>query len=213
MSQKQSIVKDFWHYMHNVGLDDAKPDSQGFIQQLLSLFLPLLNLQPISIELKSCNACHFEESNRKRWPLPITIQDINHLNFSSLQEYFTWFMSPKTSQLCGECLKEEITITNQCKKEPNFIIIEFFSTNSKEFQYNQVLSYENTIYELVSTINMPYENHFNCCIFQPFEIPCDADHYQWYFHDGLKNNGALTPLNEVREIWKERPIILFYKKI
>jgi len=35
----------------------------------------------------------------------------------------------------------------------------------------------------------------------------------WFIHDGLQNGGKLYQITSSKEIWKQNPFILFYKKL
>jgi len=195
-----------------------QPGVQGFIEQLLLFFQPLLDLQPFLEKSKVCRSCNLEEKKNLRWLLPLQIFDTKNLEFSSLQEYFNWYLSPKESQVCTLCFDTQMQIFLNFKKIPNFLIIECVTDNElnlqRNFIFNQTLVNEDTEskFELVATINRPTENHFNCSIYQPKPLCRDALE-GWMLHDGLKNNGMLLEVHDFNELWRQNPIIVFYKKL
>ena len=68
-------------------------------------------------------------------------------------------------------------------------------------------------YNLVGIIGAPKANHFNCIIFNPLGKTIDPyfKSSTIYYHDGLKNNGKVTPLGK-NEDWKNLgiPYIVLY---
>ena len=71
-------------------------------------------------------------------------------------------------------------------------------------------------YELIATINIPYEGHFNCFLFNHIYLEKDEKYElkDWWFHDGLLNNGFLIKIIEqIEDRMKENhPYVLFYKQ-
>ena len=221
MIHRQDLISEFWEYAYNANIDDIKPGKTGFVRHLLELFKPLLSLQPFGEEIRTCHSCETEDVRRLRWPVPIEIHDCNHLKLSSFQKYFEWYLNSKHYQHCEVCLQAQVEIVTNYKSEPNFIIIDFIGSSDHnenkytQLEYNDIIENPNTKskFQLISTINMPYFYHFNCCLYNPITKIQLLDGNLWYLHDGLDNNGTLTPLVDVSEIWEQKPIILFYKKL
>ena len=44
---KQQLVWDLWESLYQNNIDDQRPGVEGSVQNLLNLFLPLSNLQPM----------------------------------------------------------------------------------------------------------------------------------------------------------------------
>ena len=158
LSSRQEIIRKCWGQMFDAGIDSIQPSQQGFVQQLLRLFQPLLILQPFTEEVKHCKSCGIEEKARIRWQIPMKVHDCNHLKYESLQRYFDWYMTPKHSHHCEVCLQEKVEIITTYKSEPSFIIIEFIAASEgDQFHYNDVLinPITKSKFELVAPINVP----------------------------------------------------------
>lgn len=223
IEEKLKIVQECWKFMYRVKIDDISPGNQGFVQQLFKLFSPILSLQPFITETKTCKFCELEEKRKTRWPIPIKIHDLNHLKFESIQEYFDWYLNDKSSIHCEVCLQSQLQISSEIVDEPNFIFLEFISSRQtnqlKNFQYTEVLKNTRTksTFKLIATINRPTQNHFNCCFLKTRlnlikESESKKELNDWFLHDGIANDGKLTLLKNLSEVWKEKPMILFYKK-
>ena len=216
MVARQNIIKDFWLQMYNAKVDDMGPGSQGFAQQLLHLFEPLLNIQPFLEEIKYCHSCGLKDKKRLRWQIPMKIHDCNHLRFQSLQRYFDWYLNTEHSHHCEVCLQQNVEIKTNYLNEPDFIIIDFIGTaEDVDFQYNETLENQNTNsrFELVATVNMPTPNHFNCCIKGCSIVSEVGSVDTWHLHDGLRHEGGIVPLDDVQQIWDEGPFLMFYRKL
>ena len=64
-----------------------------------------------------------------KWDMPLEIQDINHLNLDSIQEYFEWYFRDSINLICKSCNKSNMTIHVQVPKTPRVIIIDFLGLN------------------------------------------------------------------------------------
>ena len=162
----------------------------GYIQPLFRLFGPLLKLQPFILKNYCCKFCKFEKTERSRFPVPISINDLNHLSFNSLQEYFNWYFSLMIQMHCEICLQNHLESEIKYENDPNFIIIELISLNGRlnpNFNYGKILTSKNSNYQLFSTLNMPYSDHFTCCIDEPI-LDSRENNNQWFVHDDLIGN-------------------------
>ena len=87
-----------------------------------------------------------------------------------------------------------------------------------DFQFDELIKFKSDIfsiiedkiilninveYNLVGIIAAPKANHFNCIIFNSLGKTIDPffKSNTIYYHDGLKNNGKVTPLGK-NEDWK-----------
>jgi len=221
MQTKQNLIQEFWEYAFKSKIDEVTLGAPVFVQQLLSFFQPLLRLQPFINEKKTCSFCEFSESNKVRWSLPIKIHDVNHLKLTSLQQYFDWYLELKNSERCDICLQDRLEVQFEYQDFPSLIVIEFISStgtrllNEKQFEYNDILIDKTTKsqFKIVASINQPYENHFNCCFSVSSPLISKKDELKWVFHDGLENDGKLLPIDNLQEIWAQKPILFFYKKV
>jgi len=122
-------------------------------------------------------------------------------------------VSGKPGTLHSEPCKENMP-------EPNFIVLEFISTKNGKLRNNFSLdrfivnNNTKTRFALIATINVPFDGHFNCSIYEPqFQDNKIKQLEGWYLHDGLKCEGGLVPIHNLNQIAKERPFIFFYKKM
>lgn len=220
MQERKDIISEFWMDTHAIGVDEQPLGVMGSVNQLLQLLSPLLSLRPFLIVHKNCQFCDFEGSERIRWYLPISITDMSHLNFGSLQEYYTWFLETKKSQQCEVCKLNTLTIRfGEGFTEPDYITIEFIYTNKKDeielphkFTFNENLKGKDSKFKLVSTINRPTANHFSCCLYRPRLLSKDFVVDNWVWHDGLKHQRKLVAMRSFSEVSSQKPMILFYEK-
>jgi len=207
------LIMDFWDEMWRTGVDDKKPGTMGYVQELLNLMLPLFDLQPF-IELeKNCDYCKLETKEKVRYPLPLQIHEFGELKYNSIQNYFDWILE-KIGDHCEICFEKKLNSIFNIHKDPDFIFIEFIPIqNSKQkskIQYDATLfnKKNNSKFQLIATINNSTPLHFNCSIFEPRNIFNRQSILLegWYLHDGVQNNGRLVKLESVKEIWKEKPM-------
>ena len=99
------------------------------------------------------------------------------------------------------------------------MLIEFIPSlacDKGNIEYNQFLINNNSKsqYQLIATINRPSPIHFNCAIYEPRKKNLTEESFMkgWFIHDGLQNGGKLYQITNLKEIWKQNPFILFYKK-
>ena len=58
---KQQLVWDLWESLYQNNIDDQRPGVEDSVQNLLNLFLPLFNLQPIIGRSQYCLFCGLTE--------------------------------------------------------------------------------------------------------------------------------------------------------
>ena len=80
--------------------------------------------QPFIVSTKKCSFCDFEDKIKSRWPLPLRIHDIDHLNFDNIQKYFDWFLNSRV-ELCSGCEEERCRVQATEIQDPSFIVIDF----------------------------------------------------------------------------------------
>ena len=214
-SNRQNQILEFWNNMFQTGIDENKPGEYGYVTSLLCLLTPLLKLRPFVSEKTKCQKCTIEYSNRFRWNLPIQIQDINDLKLNSIQSYFDWYLGKK-KQECEICKEKAKEIIWSYQDEPNFIILEYINAKKRDnFKFNELIESKLTHsrFELIATINTPFLNHFNCTINEPILAGEKSTLKGWWIHDGTLNQGRITPLAGIQQVWNEKPLIFVYKKI
>ena len=174
--ERQNIVEQFWVKMFLEKFDDTPPGSMGIIQQLMGFFKPLICLQPYIKRVQVCRFCEFNESKKIRMPLPISIQDLGDLNFSSIQQYYDWFINEKNLETCEICLQEQKEVyLEDLKQEPTWLFIELILRSTQEEIIEQKFTFDLELFnqktkskfQLLATLNHPSDNHFNCSVFQP----------------------------------------------
>jgi len=221
IGERQNIVEAFWGKMFQANFDDIQPGKMGIIQQLMAFFQPLTSLQPYIKRVQHCRFCTFNESKKVRWPLPISIQGLGDLNFSSIQQYYNWFINEKNIEHCEVCYqKQKEVFSEDVKNEPSLLFLELILRDNEEsvhpnFTFNLELVNQktNSKFQLFATLNRPSDNHFNCSIFEPHLGKNGKQIEGWFLHDELLNQGRISETKDILEIWRQRPIIFFYKKI
>ena len=113
------------------------------MQELLPLFIPLLALQPFIVSTKKCSLCDFEDKIKSKWPLPLRIHDIDHLNFDNIQKYFYWFLNSRV-ELCSWCEEKRSRVQATEIQDPSFIVIDFINKGKTDQR----------------TINIAFGGHF-----------------------------------------------------
>lgn len=106
-------------------------------------------------------------------------------------------------------------------QEPTFLFLELITQKSTQelldqgFNFDQFILNEETKakYQLIATLNHPTNSHFNCSIFEPCLRMNLKKLKGWYLHDGILNSGRLREVKDVNELWKQRPLLFFFKKI
>jgi len=82
VEERTALIMNFWESLYTAKIDSNKKGKTGFVQDLLTLFLPLLQLQPFIKEEKVCKFCNFKEENKIRWLLPIRIHYLGNLMYN-----------------------------------------------------------------------------------------------------------------------------------
>ena len=172
VEERTALIMNFWESLYTAKIEGNKKGKTGFVQDLLTLFLPLLQLQPFIKEEKVCKFCNFKEENKIRWPLPIRIHDLGNLMYNSIQKQFDWFIGKRTPEKCEVCFQDCLETQIKINNEPNFVLIEFIPSlayDQGKIEYNQILINNNSKsqYQLIATINRPSPVHFNCAIYEP----------------------------------------------
>ena len=219
MEERGNIVMNFWDEMYKAKIDENPIGKMGFVQELLALFLPLFSIQPFLEEERTCGFCGYKELVKKRWPLPIKIHETGNLNFSSIQQYYNWFVGYRPLEHCEACLQDKLENKVNIAIVPKIIVIEFIPTTKqragqkKSFEYSTFIESKNlkSKHSLIATINNPTPLHFNCAISEPLNTVDKKVTQGWSMHDGLQNSGKVTEVTNMSEIWSQKPIILIYK--
>ena len=219
IEERGNIVMNFWDEMYKAKIDENPIGKMGFVQELLALFLPLFSIQPFLEEERTCGFCGYKELVKKRWPLPIKIHETGNLNFSSIQQYYNWFVGYRPLEHCEACLQDKLENKVNIAIVPKIIVIEFIPTTKqragqkKSFEYSTFIESKNlkSKHSLIATINNPTPLHFNCAISEPLNTVDKKVTQGWSIHDGLQNSGKVTEVTNMSEIWSQKPIILIYK--
>ena len=122
----------------------------------------------------------------------------------------------KKKQECEICKEKAKEIIWSYQDEPNFIILEYINAKKRDnFKFNELIESKLTHsrFELIATINTPFLNHFNCTINEPILAGEKSTLKGWWIHDGTLNQGRITPLAGIQQVWNEKPLIFVYKKI
>ena len=220
-NHRREIASNFWNMMFKSKIDNNKPGAQGCVTELLQLFAPLLSLHPFIESYTKCSFCLHTETKRQRLSIPISIQDISDLKLNSLQEYVHWYFSKRVTT-CDLCLQETVESGYQDVIElPDLLVLEFISTEEnlfkkdRKFKFNLELKGSNpeSNFKLISTINVPFNNHFSCALYEPQINEAQSYQGKWILHDGLKWGGKLKEVTTFNHVLNQKPFLFFYRKV
>jgi len=218
ISEGKSLTEsrdDFWILLHAKQFDEKPYGVQGFVTDLFRIFNKVTNFHLIYDEKRSCIKCKFFESIRVHHKTSLTSIP-SQLRKQSFDESYMGLFETQYF-VCPKCSAKSFRITKTIVKEPNYIVlIDDGFVHVPQNNYNFLAlnpkfknSKTGNNYIFISSINIPYSNHYNTILKDPF-FQSGKQFKGYYLHDGLIDNGIIQPIEE-SQVNESKPYIAISK--
>ena len=189
--------------------------SLGYVTDLFMCFKSVLNFRFTYSEEFDCDNCGYNniESNKYHGPI---ISITKKSRKQSFHKSYLELIQPKC-YVCRLCTKKRMSISKIIEVEPEYLVIIDHTmcptdSTTQALEFVDVFTNPETdeTFELISTINMPFQHYYNVLLRNPYlTYQNKVDGY--FLHDGLTHNGRVHKI-DLAQTKDLRPYIVIYKK-
>jgi hypothetical protein len=210
MSELDAAIErdNLWKVLFLNGVDSKEFGSIGYITDLFRVFNEVVNFRLKYSEERNCSKCSHSEyiDTISKGPLIYIPQQRRK---SSFQESYLSMINTDDHYNCAICNEASYTIKKTNVSEPCYLALLDDTCNPRNNQRIKPLSFATSFtnprtkkqYELISTINLPYANHYNCLLKDPY-FEYQKQSKGFFLHDGLLNDGKIVSIlsDEIKSV-------------
>ena len=188
-----------WKVLFLNKVDTKEFGAIGYVTDLFRIFNEVSDFTLQYSECKRCTNCNYTKNIDTITKGPIIYIPQQKRKNSFHDSYLSMLTLDEYN--CPNCKKGNYKINKSNISEPRYLALLDDTLNPRSKSEVQTLkiapSFVNKMtknrYELISAINVPYPNHYNCLLKNPY-LQFQKKSQGFFVHDGLLNDGKIVSI-------------------